>query len=503
MTSMPILVVEKISKAFPGIQALSDVDFDVKSGEVHCLIGENGAGKSTLVKILAGAQKYDSGTIRLDGAAVNFLEPSDSQNAGVACIYQELNVIDGLSITDNIVLGSEPTSIGFIDRTTASSIASKLLEEIGFSELDESRLCRSLSTAEKQAVMIAKALRFNAKIIIMDEPTSPLEKAEVRKLFKVVKTLKAAGKGIIYVSHKMQEIIELGDRITVFKDGQNVATLKRGQADTAEFVRLMVGRRIEDMFPDREKKVDQVVLKATKLNGSLIKDISFEVRRGEILGVGGLVGSGRTELLRSLFGAEQVDRGTLEINNKPIPLNSINSSIKAGLALVPEERRSQGIIPMLSVIDNASLVWDEFPESRTSEVSKFDTISAVIETLNVKTPSLMQRISKLSGGNQQKVVLGKWLFSETTVLLLDEPTRGVDVGAKREIYEIMNDFAEKGMSIILVSSELPELLGLADRIIVMNSGAIVGELSGKITEEEVVALSMNSLPVDVSEASRG
>jgi ABC-type sugar transport system ATPase subunit len=208
-------------------------------------------------------------------------------------------------------------------------------------------------------------------------------------------------------------------------------------------------------------------------------------------------------LLRSLFGAEQVDRGTLEINNKPIPLNSINSSIKAGLALVPEERRSQGIIPMLSVIDNASLVWDEFPESRTSEVSKFDTISAVIETLNVKTPSLMQRISKLSGGNQQKVVLGKWLFSETTVLLLDEPTRGVDVGAKREIYEIMNDFAEKGMSIILVSSELPELLGLADRIIVMNSGAIVGELSGKITEEEVVTLSMNSLPIDVSEAARG
>jgi ABC-type sugar transport system ATPase subunit len=490
MASAPLLDVRNLSKAFPGIQALSSVDFDVYLGEVHCLIGENGAGKSTLVKILAGAQPSDSGTVHLNGESVTFGSPLDAQNAGIACIYQELNVVGGLSIAENIVLGSEPSSMGFFDQSAAQKIARGLLDEIGFPELDETRLCRSLSTAEKQAVMIAKTLRSNAKIIIMDEPTSPLEKTEVRKLFDVIQKLKAAGKGVVYVSHKMHEIDELGDRITVFKDGVKVATLERGAASTKEFVRLMVGRRIEDMFPKRDCVLEDVVLQASNLSGPTIKDISFDVRRGEILGIGGLVGSGRTELLRSLFGAELLTGGTLTINGSQIALNSTRKSIQAGLAFVPEERRTQGIFPMLTVFDNASLVWDEFPDGRASSDPKSKAIANAIERLSVKTPSLAQRIDKLSGGNQQKVVLSKWLLAKTSVMLLDEPTRGVDVGAKREIYQIMSDLAQKGMSIILVSSELPELLGLADRIIVMNSGAIVGELSGDATEEDVVALSM-------------
>lgn len=490
MSSSPLLEVKGLSKAFPGVQALSSVDFDVNSGEVHCLIGENGAGKSTLVKILAGAQSQDEGSIVLDGREVSFNNPLDAQTAGVACIFQELNVVGGLTIAENIVLGSEPTRMGFFDKGTAHKIARQLLTEIGFPEVDETQLCGGLSTSEKQAVMIAKALRQNAKIIIMDEPTSPLEDAEVRKLFNVILQLKSAGKGIIYVSHKMREIDELGDRITVFKDGARVATLTRGEADSQDLVRLMVGRQINEMFPEASQTLGDVVLRATKLCGPKIRNVSLDVRHGEILGVGGLDGSGRTELLRSIFGADPVRSGSIEVGGRQMTLNSTAASIRSGLALVPEERRSQGLIPVLSVYENAALVWDEFPDRRASSEVKPRAIGDVINRLNVKTPSLSQRISKLSGGNQQKVVLSKWLLAETAVLLLDEPTRGIDVGAKREIYQIMCELALQGMAIILVSSELPELLGMAHRIIVMNSGEVVGELPGDTSEEAIVALSM-------------
>jgi len=490
MGSSPLLEVKGLSKAFPGVQALSSVDFDVNSGEVHCLIGENGAGKSTLVKILAGAQPQDAGLIVLDGKEMSIQNPLDAQLAGVACIFQELNVVGGLTIAENIVLGSEPTRMGFFDRVTAQKIARQLLTEIGFPEVDETQICGALSTSEKQAVMIAKALRQNAKIIIMDEPTSPLEDAEVRKLFNVIQQLKSAGKGIIYVSHKMREIDELGDRITVFKDGARVATVARGEANSEDLVRLMVGRQINEMFPETTHTPGDVVLKVTNISGPKIKNVSLEVRRGEVLGVGGLDGAGRTELLRSIFGADPVRSGSIEVNGREITLNSTAASIRAGFALVPEERRSQGLIPILSVYENAALVWDEYPDRRASSDLKPRAIGDVISRLNVKTPSLSQRISKLSGGNQQKVVLSKWLLAETTVLLLDEPTRGIDVGAKREIYQIMCELSQQGIAIVLVSSELSELLGLADRIIVMNSGEVVGELPGDTSEEAIVALSM-------------
>jgi ABC-type sugar transport system ATPase subunit len=488
--SAPLLEVQGLGKSYPGVQALSDVDLNVRAGEVHCLIGENGAGKSTMVKIITGVVRPDAGTILIDGRPAEFATPTDSQKAGVACIFQELNVVGGLTIAENIVLGDEPRRAGLFDGQAARKMARRLLDEIGFPRLDEARLCRGLSPAEKQAVMIARALRQNARMIIMDEPTSPLEEAEVRNLFDVIGRLKAAGKGIIYVSHKMREIEELADRVTVFKDGTRVATLSRGEADSAELVRLMVGRPMSDMFPERPHAIGDVVLQARGLTGPRLSAINLTLHRGEVLGIAGLVGAGRTELLRALFGAENLTAGEIRVSDRVVALNSIAASIGVGMALVPEERRSQGIVPVLTVGDNIGLVWDQFPGRRSSAGPRQSAIAQVIASLRVRTPTAAQRIDKLSGGNQQKAVFGKWLLTRTEILLLDEPTRGIDVGAKREIYQIIADLTAKGLAVILVSSELPELLGLADRILVMNSGAVVGELPGDATEEQVIALSM-------------
>lgn len=490
MNSIPLLSALGITKSFPGVRALAGVDFTLSAGEVHCLIGENGAGKSTLVKILAGVQGPDEGDIKIDGEHASLSSPLAAQHAGIACIFQELNVVRGLSVAENVVLGSEPRRGGFFDRRTARAEARRLLDDIGFGDLDETLLCGRLSTAHKQAVMVAKALRQNARIIIMDEPTSPLEDAEVKKLFDVIARLKAAGKGIIYVSHKMREIEYLGDRVTVFKDGERVTTVSRGEATTDDLVRSMVGRSIEDMFPTKNHPIGEIALEARNLESASLSDVSLSVRSGEILGVAGLVGAGRTELLRTLFGADPHVSGDVIVGDTPLQRNSTSAAIKAGLALVPEERRTQGIVPVLSVFENAGLVWDEFPSRRASSATKRIAIGDATRKLSVKTPSLSQRIDKLSGGNQQKVVLSKWLLAQTKVMLLDEPTRGIDVGAKREIYRIIGELAEAGMAVVLVSSELPELLGLADRIIVMNGGSIVGELPGDTTEEDIVTLSM-------------
>jgi ribose transport system ATP-binding protein len=492
--SAPLLKVSGLSKAYPGVQALRDIDFDLRPGEVHCLIGENGAGKSTLVKILAGVQTTDEGQVLIAGSPVAFSSPLAAQEAGIACIFQELNVVGGLTVAENIMLGAEPGRFGFVDRNSNEARSRALLDSVGFPELEVSRPCGELSPAEKQAVMIAKALRQNARVIIMDEPSSPLEELEVRRLFEVIARLKAAGKAIIYVSHKMREIDELGDRITVFKDGARVATLDRGEADSGELVRLMVGRQLKEMFPPKDRSLGDVILDVAGLTGERVRDVSFRLRDGEILGIAGLVGAGRTELLRTMFGADERLAGSIVLNGKPVPANSVPAAIDAGLALVPEERRTQGIVPVLSVADNASFVWDEFPERRANQRSRREAVLSIVKALNVRTPGLDQRIGALSGGNQQKVVFGKWLTLNTRVLLLDEPTRGIDIGAKREIYRIISDLAGRGLGIILVSSELPELLGLVDRLIVLSHGAVVGELPGSATEEEVIALSMLHAP---------
>ncbi|MBN9017695.1 MAG: sugar ABC transporter ATP-binding protein [Rhizobiales bacterium] len=486
----PLLSVSGLSKHFPGVRALTDVSFDLKRGEVHCLIGENGAGKSTFVKLIAGAQKPDAGTIAVRGKSVVLNGPRDAKALGLAFIFQELSVVDGLTVAENIVLGDEPGRGGHFDRDAAETTARRLLAGIGFDGLDPATRVGRLSTAEKQAVMIAKALCANADVIVMDEPTSPLEEQEVRRLLAVIATLKAAGKGIIYVSHKMREIEEIADRVTVFKDGRKVATLDRAEAEPRELIRLMVGRDLGDVFPPKSRQPGPIVLSVEKLSGARIHDISLSVRSGEIVGIAGLVGAGRTELMRSIFGADTVSSGRVLIDGKPVTPNSVRRAIGSGLGLVPEERRAQGIVGVLSVFDNLLLPWTEFPASRRETGAPRAVAQRTAQTMDVRTPSLDQRISLLSGGNQQKVVVGKWLAMKTRVLLLDEPTRGVDIGAKREIYRIIDELARQGLAILLVSSELPEVIGLADRIIVLNQGHLVGELPGTATEPEVMELSM-------------
>ena len=479
-----------LSKQFPGVRALAGVDFELMRGEVHCLIGENGAGKSTFVKILAGAIQPDSGEIFVRGAEVAMNGPRDAKELGLAFIFQELSVVDGLTVAENIVLGSEPGARGRFDAKSATATARNILLGIGFDTLDPDMRVGRLSTAEKQAVMIAKALCANADVIVMDEPTSPLEEQEVRRLFQVIATLKAQGKAIIYVSHKMREIEEIGDRVTVFKDGAKVATLTRAEASPRELIRLMVGRDLGDIFPAKDRKPGPEVLSVRGLSGERIHDVDLVVRAGEIVGVAGLVGAGRTELLRSIFGADEVSDGAVAVDGKPVPANSVRAAIEAGIGLVPEERRGQGIVGILSVFDNVLLPWQEFPASRRENGAPETVARHAVESMNVKTPTLQQRISLLSGGNQQKVVVGKWLTMKTRVLLLDEPTRGIDIGAKREIYRLIHDLAKAGLAILLVSSELPEVLGLCDRIIVLNNGQVVGELPGDASEAEVIELSM-------------
>jgi len=487
---LPVLQAFGLSKQYPGVRALAGVDFDLVRGEVHCLIGENGAGKSTFVKILAGAIQPDNGEIVVRGARVEMSGPRDAKELGLAFIFQELSVVDGLTVAENIVLGSEPGARGRFDAKSATDTARRILRGIGFDALDPDIRVGRLSTAEKQAVMIAKALCANADVIVMDEPTSPLEEQEVRRLFQVIATLKEQGKAILYVSHKMREIEEIGDRVTVFKDGAKVATLTRAEASPRELIRLMVGRDLGDIFPGKDRQPGAEVLRVRGLSGERIQDVDLIVRAGEIVGVAGLVGAGRTELLRSIFGADEVSAGSVSVDGSPVPANSVRAAIAAGIGLVPEERRGQGIVGVLSVLDNVLLPWQEFPESRR-ETGEPETVARqAVESLNVKTPTLQQRISLLSGGNQQKVVLGKWLTMRTRVLLLDEPTRGIDIGAKREIYRLIHDLATAGLAILLVSSELPEVLGLCDRILVLNNGQVVGELPGDASEAEIIELSM-------------
>ncbi|WEK52095.1 MAG: sugar ABC transporter ATP-binding protein [Candidatus Kaistia colombiensis] len=486
----PLLKASGLSKQFPGVRALTGVDFDLMRGEVHCLIGENGAGKSTFVKILAGAIQPDGGEIVVRGERAGLTGPRDAKELGLAFIFQELSVVDGLTVAENIVLGSEPGAHGRFDAKSASATARKILLGIGFDTLDPDMRVGRLSTAEKQAVMIAKALCANADVIVMDEPTSPLEEQEVRRLFQVIATLKQQGKGIVYVSHKMREIEEIGDRVTVFKDGARVATLSRAEATPRELIRLMVGRDLGDIFPAKDRRPGREVLKVRGLSGARIRDVDVTVRAGEIVGVAGLVGAGRTELLRSIFGADEVSEGEVSVDGNKVSANSVRAAIRSGIGLVPEERRGQGIVGVLSVFDNVLLPWQEFPGSRREDGEPEIVARQAVESMSVKTPSIRQRISLLSGGNQQKVVVGKWLTMQTRVLLLDEPTRGIDIGAKREIYKLIDDLAKSGLAILLVSSELPEILGLCDRILVLNNGQVVGELSGDASEAEVIELSM-------------
>ncbi len=476
-----LLEMKNICKEFPSVKALSDVSLQVRRGTVHALMGENGAGKSTLMKCLFGIYSADSGKIFLDGKEVNFKNPADALEYGVAMVHQELNQALSRSVMENIWLGRYPTRLGVVRDGKMYNDTKRVLSELDI-DIDPERIMSSMSVSDRQMVEIAKAVSYNSKIIVLDEPTSSLNDREVEHLFKIIDKLRSRGCGIIYISHKMEEILRISDDITVMRDGKHIATEPASSMDMDKIIKLMVGRELTERFPPKTNKVGDTVFKVEGLSAryAIVKDVSFEVKAGEIVGVAGLGGSGRTELLETVFGIRERKSGRLELEGKEITNNTPKESIKAGFALLTEERRSSGIFGILDITENT--VISNLKKYRLGGIvlsrkkMNADT-DKCIKSMRVKTPSRQTKIRSLSGGNQQKVILGRWLLTEPKILLLDEPTRGIDVGAKYEIYQLIIELAERGRSVIMVSSEMPELLGVCDRILVMSGGRLAGEVS--------------------------
>ncbi|WP_047864198.1 sugar ABC transporter ATP-binding protein [Rubrobacter aplysinae] len=485
-----LLEMRAITKRFPGVLALDSVDFELERGEVHVLLGENGAGKSTLIKMLSGAYRPDGGEITLDGEPVGITSASYAQELGISTIYQEFNLVPEMTVAENVFLGRQPRRLGFLRRKKLYADCREVLERIGLDIRPETRVSE-LGVAQRQMVEIAKALSTEARVLIMDEPTAVLSGNEVERLFGIVRGLRDEGVGIVFISHHLEEISELGDRATVMRDGAVVETVP-ASTSADELVRLMVGRSIEDQFPRRRPERGDAILEVRGLSREgILEDVSLELYSGEVLGIAGLVGAGRTELARAIFGADPVDVGEVRALGEPLRRADPSEAKRRGLGLISEDRRGQGIVPPLSVAENLGLATlgegarlgfvDRRGQRRKAE--------GMIEDLGVRTPSPEQEIRYLSGGNQQKVVIGKWLLAESEVLIMDEPTRGVDVGAKVEIYELMNELTERGAGILMISSELPEVLGMSDRILVMSGGRISGELTPEeATQERVMSL---------------
>lgn len=487
----PLLEARLITKHFPGVVALKEVNLTLQKGEVLALIGENGAGKSTLMKILAGIQQPDFGELRWEGKVIEINSVHDAMDLGIALIHQELNLADNLEIGANIFLGREPhNKLGLIKRRRIREESRKVLERVGLDFSPDVNLSR-LSIGQQQLVEIAKALSMNARVLIMDEPTSSLSTRETERLFEVVKDLRSQGVSVIYISHRLGEVKEIADRVLVLRDGRNSGKLSREEISHDKMVQLMVGRDVSKLYERTPHQTGEVVLKVTDLESPEFphQKNSFSLRTGEIVGMAGLVGSGRTELLRVLFGVDQALRGTIEVRKKTCRFRHPKDAIDAGLALVPEERKGQGLLLEWAVDRNGSLPsLDRELKARYFLNFKGESIKAdrMIEKLGIKTPGKKQIVQLLSGGNQQKVVLGKWLAIDPVVLLLDEPTRGIDVGAKEEIYHLMDKLAAEGMAILFVSSELEEIMGVSDRVLVMHEGKIAGELDRKHFSEKSI-----------------
>jgi len=491
----PILQMQAISKSFPGVRALEDVSFEVLPGEVHALMGENGAGKSTLMKILAGAYAADSGSISIDGSPVEISSPHDAYRHGINIIYQEFNLVPQLTVAENIFLGREPSVglKGWLNASRMTADAKALMDELGV-DIDVRTLVGKLPVAMQQMVEIAKATSRKSRIIAMDEPSATLTDHELENLYRLIRKLKESGVSIIYISHRMDEVFSICDRITVLRDGKTIGTRPTGEVTPEELIRMMVGRTLEDNFPKVVAPVGETVLEVSVLTRKgAIENISLTVRSGEVVALAGLVGSGRTEVARCIFGADPYDSGTIRLHGKPLLAHGPKDAIASGIGLVTEDRKGQGLLLDLSVRENASLA--ALPSlSRLGFVDRPRERNAAqnyVQTLGIRTPSLEQRVKNLSGGNQQKVVLSKWLLTGSKLLILDEPTRGIDVGAKVEIYQLMNKLAAEGIGILLISSELPEVLGMADRILVMREGRIVGELArAEATQEKIGELAV-------------
>ena len=481
---------KNISKEFPGVKALSDVSFLLDAGEVHVLIGENGAGKSTLMKILSGNYHQDSGEILIDGEPVVFKSPIDAIRKGVVMIYQELTPEKHLTVAENIFLGKQPVKAGMVDYKSMHSQARGMLDRFGLQHISTKALMNTLSVAETQMIEIVKAASFDARILIMDEPTSALSDHEIDKLFEIVKMLRDQGVGIIYISHKMDEIWRVGDRITVLRDGRYIDTRPLSEVDIDEVIRMMVGRDLSAQFPKEEVEIGGEIMRVEGLDSAEGKfhDISFTLRKGEILGIAGLMGAGRSEVVETIFGIRRKAGGRIFVNGKEVAIKKPRQAMNAGMALVSEDRKGIGLNLKASVKSNITLCYlRELSKggfmNRKAEVQKTDE---EIRALSIKTPDRDQIVSFLSGGNQQKVVVGKWLMTDPEIIILDEPTRGIDVGAKAEIHQIITNMVKEGKGVIMVSSELPEVIGMCDRVLVMHEGELTGEIDRASMTQELI-----------------
>ncbi len=497
---MTTVALENVSKSFGPVKVIEDVSFTVEPGTVHVLLGENGAGKSTLIKMIAGIHQPDTGRVLLNGEPVTLTDPRAAERHGIATIHQELNLVPSLSVAENVLLGRLPTKRGLIDSRAMRQQAQKALDRIGLKvRLD--RRVGELGIAQQQLIEIAKALSIDASVLILDEPTAALSSTETDQLFEIMETLKERGVAMIFISHHLDELPRIGDNVSVLRDGKCVAVVP-ASTEEAELVRLMVGRSIEDQFPRRRGTLGETLLEVSDLNSAgTLSNISFSVRAGEVLGIAGLVGAGRSEVLRAIAGADSYDSGTVIVDGTKVPPGRIPRAIAAGLGLVPEDRKAQGLVLGATVAENIGLAT-LFRRARAGLADlrgQRESAQRISEQLRIQMHSVDQQVKNLSGGNQQKVVFGRWSLANSRVMLLDEPTRGVDVGAKVEIYQLINEVTENGGAVVMVSSELPEVLAMSDRIAVMSGGQITGELDASTaTQDSVMTLAVKNVD-DTSE----
>ena len=487
----PIIQMREISKSFGGVRALNNVDIKVYSGEVHALLGENGAGKSTLIKTMTGVHQPDSGDIYLRGELVRFNGPRDAQQMGIGAIYQEPSLFPDLDIAENILAGRQPVSGGRINWRQMYRAARDLLQQLGV-QLDPRIKARNLSVAQQQTVEIARALSLNAQLLIMDEPTSSLTSTEVEELFRIIRQLRQTGTAVIFISHRLEELFAVADRVTILRDGNYVGTREIAGVKTDELIQMMVGRAVDDLFPKQVAPLGDTLLEVKGLTATgKFENVSFALRAGEILGVAGLIGAGRTDVARALFGIQPISAGTIEIAGQEVAIQNPRQAMKLGLAFVPEDRQHHGLVLPMSIAANITLpILSRFARTggwmRERAAKQVAVVAA--RRLEVKSAGIDQKARELSGGNQQKVVLAKWLETNPRILILDEPTRGIDVGTKAAVHQLMSDLANQGVAILMISSELPEILGMSDRILVMREGRITGEYTrAEATQEKIMA----------------
>lgn len=486
-----LVEMQHICKSFPGVKALDDITFNLKPGEVHILMGENGAGKSTLMKVLAGAYTPDSGKLIINGETITNFDPIAIKKKGIGIIYQEFNLVPYLSVAENIYLDNMPQKAGvLVDRKKMYSDAQKLLTDMKMN-VDPHMLASEISTAQQQMVEVAKAITHNLEVLVMDEPTASLTDIEIEQLFCLIRQLTAKGIGIVYISHRLQEIQVIGDRITILRDGRYIDTKNVKEISIDEIVHLMVGREIGNLYQRSERKPGKVLLKVEHLSSrkERLQDINIELRRGEIVGLSGLVGAGRTELARAIFHVDSYEKGSISIDGTVIsPKASVGSMIKKGVSLIPEDRKRQGLSLILPVSQNIAMAGldKDNPSGWIQSKAEQVMVEKYIKDLNIATPTSRQRVNNLSGGNQQKVVLAKWLNTNAEIIIFDEPTRGIDVGAKKEVYTFMDNLVKAGKSILMISSELPEILGMSDRIYVMSGRKVVKELAAEDATQELI-----------------